>query len=157
MTRASLAATTLSVLLLAACTGGGEPAPDSDRPPADPAEVAETDTSIGDAETSTVGPVADDAAATRVPDPPPSTATAVQAWQADVEPLSGPLLVDGVLVLYTRGGATEVYPSGPWLLPEGTSLEGSGPRWPLPPGVGVEVDGARVVTVDGHLVRWDAP
>lgn len=56
-----------------------------------------------------------------------------------------------------RLGSVEVYPSSTWLLPPGVSLDGSGPRWPLPPGVGVEVDGARVVTVDGQLVRWDAP
>lgn len=79
----------------------------------------------------------------------PSTSSET-AWEADgatVE-VSPPHL-----------GTMTIYPSSTWLLPEGASLDdpGEGPRWPLPPGVGVEVDEARVVTVDGQLVRWDAP
>lgn len=77
----------------------------------------------------------------------PST-SAETAWEED----------DGTAdVNLPRLGTVEVYPSSTWLLPSGASLDGSGPRWPLPPGVGVEVDGARVVSVDGQLVRWDAP
>lgn len=56
-----------------------------------------------------------------------------------------------------RLGSVEIYPSSTWLLPSGASLEGTGPRWPLPPGVGVEAGPGRVVTVDRQLVRWDAP
>lgn len=58
-----------------------------------------------------------------------------------------------------RLGSVEVYPGSTWLLPRGTSLDGPtrGPRWPLPPGVGVAVDGGRVVAVDGQLVRWEGP
>lgn len=64
-----------------------------------------------------------------------------------------------VEVSIPRLGGVQIFPSSTWLLPHGTTLEGPGqrPRWPLPPGVGVEVGEARVVTVDGHLVRWDAP
>ena len=79
----------------------------------------------------------------------PSTSSET-AWEED----------DAVVDLsLPRLGSVEVYPSSTWLLPPGASLDGPDerPRWPIPPGVGVEVDDARVVTVDGHLVRWDAP
>lgn len=77
----------------------------------------------------------------------PSTSSET-AWEEDDT---------AVEVSIPRLGSMEIYPSSTWLLPHGMTLEEPGPRWPLPPGVGVEVDGARVVTVNGQLVRWDAP